>query len=244
VIFHRMNFINAEITKISVNAYVTTKISYANMLAEVCETMPGADVDVVTDAVGSDSRIGKKYLKGAIGFGGPCFPRDNKAFTAFGAEIGIECALATATDVINERQLDRLEKHVQAQGAVGSRVCVLGLAYKTDTGEIDESQGIALCLRLAELGYVVSAHDPMAGPLAQGRLNGNVKVYSDYKEAISGSQVTIIMTPWSTYKAVMNDMQHLCDASAVLIDPWRMFSEAHNSTAPKLVLPGKHQYSS
>src|SRR5262249_2828965 len=75
----RMSFVNAELTKISVNTYVTTKISYANMLAEMCDRLPGADVDVVSAAVGSDSRIGSKYIKGAIGYGGPCFPRDNKA---------------------------------------------------------------------------------------------------------------------------------------------------------------------
>ena len=78
----RMNHVNAELTKISVNTFVTTKISYANMLAQVCETLPGADVDVVTSAIGCDSRIGQKYLKGALGYGGPCFPRDNLAFSA------------------------------------------------------------------------------------------------------------------------------------------------------------------
>src|SRR5262245_10730941 len=76
----RMNFVNAEITKLSVNTFVTTKISYANMLADICDRLPGADVDVVTNAVGLDSRIGRKYLKGALGYGGPCFPRDNIAF--------------------------------------------------------------------------------------------------------------------------------------------------------------------
>ncbi len=76
----RMNFVNAELTKISVNTFVTTKISYANMLADICDRLPGADVDVVTNAVGMDSRIGRKYLKGALGYGGPCFPRDNVAF--------------------------------------------------------------------------------------------------------------------------------------------------------------------
>ncbi|HYT93579.1 MAG TPA: nucleotide sugar dehydrogenase, partial [Gemmataceae bacterium] len=74
---NRMNFVNAELTKLSVNTFVTTKISYANMLAEVCETLPGAEVDVVTSAIGCDTRIGQKYLKGAMGYGGPCFPRDN-----------------------------------------------------------------------------------------------------------------------------------------------------------------------
>ena len=78
----RMNCINAELTKLSLNTFVTTKISYANMLAGVCESLPDSDVDVVTQAIGLDSRIGRKYLKAAVAFGGPCFPRDNVAFRA------------------------------------------------------------------------------------------------------------------------------------------------------------------
>ncbi len=76
----RMNFVNAELTKLAVNTFVTTKISYANMLSQVCEHLPGSNVDTVTAALGLDSRIGSKYLKGGLGYGGPCFPRDNLAF--------------------------------------------------------------------------------------------------------------------------------------------------------------------
>src|ERR1700674_483926 len=78
----RMNFINAEITKLALNTYITTKISYANMLARLCEKLPGADASIATDALGLDSRIGPKYLKGAVSYGGPWFPRDNRAFAA------------------------------------------------------------------------------------------------------------------------------------------------------------------
>ena len=78
--FRRMSLVNAELTKIAVNTYVTMKISYANRLADMCERLPGADVDAVTGALGLDTRIGRKYLRGAIAYGGPCFPRDNKAF--------------------------------------------------------------------------------------------------------------------------------------------------------------------
>src|SRR5216683_2164882 len=104
----RMNFINAELTKISVNTYVTTKISYANMLADICDRLPGADVDAVTKALGADTRIGPKYLKGAMGYGGPCFPRDNVAFAALARKIGARADVAEATDRINNYQIDRL----------------------------------------------------------------------------------------------------------------------------------------
>src|SRR3954468_4334461 len=94
--FQHMTLVNAELTKIAVNTYVTMKISYANALADICERLPGADVDAVTDAVGMDSRIGRKYLRGAIAYGGPCFPRDNKAFALVARDRGTEALLAEA----------------------------------------------------------------------------------------------------------------------------------------------------
>ena len=83
-VIRRMNFVNAELAKISVNTFVTTKISYANMLADICDRLPGADVDVVTQAVGTDSRIGAKYLKGATGYGGPVFPQGQRGIRGAG----------------------------------------------------------------------------------------------------------------------------------------------------------------
>src|SRR5207248_1487779 len=100
----RMNFVNAELSKLAVNTFITTKISYANMLAQVCETLPGADVDVVTSAIGCDTRIGQKYLKGALGYGGPCFPRDNLAFAALAGHNGVPALLAEATHDLNRRR--------------------------------------------------------------------------------------------------------------------------------------------
>ena len=99
----RMNWINAELTKLAVNTFVTTKISYANMLAEVCEQLPGADVDTVTNALGVDTRIGKKYMRGATAFGGPCFPRDNVAFAVMARRLGARAILAEATIEVNQR---------------------------------------------------------------------------------------------------------------------------------------------
>ncbi len=137
----RMNFVNAELTKIAVNTYVTTKISYANMLAEVCESIPGADVDMVTAAIGCDSRIGRKYLKGALGYGGPCFPRDNIAFSALARSNGAPALLAEATDQVNRRQVDRLVSVVASRLTSDGTAAILGLSYKPNTEVIEESQG-------------------------------------------------------------------------------------------------------
>ena len=96
-----MGVLNAELTKIAVNTYVTMKISYANTLADICERLDGADSDTVADALGLDSRIGPKYLRGATAYGGPCFPRDTKAFAALAREVDIEPLLAEAADAVN-----------------------------------------------------------------------------------------------------------------------------------------------
>ncbi len=100
----RLGFVNAELAKLAVNSFVTTKISFANMLARICEALPGADVDAVTAAVGLDSRIGAKYLKGAISYGGPCFPRDNAALAALARELGAPADLAETVDRLNRAE--------------------------------------------------------------------------------------------------------------------------------------------
>ena len=109
----RMGFVNAEITKLALNNFVTTKISFANMLARICEKMPGGDVDVVTGALGLDSRISPKYLKGATGYGGPCFPRDNVALSACARSLDLPGDLIEATRAFNFGETERLKNLVK-----------------------------------------------------------------------------------------------------------------------------------
>ena len=221
-VIRRMNFVNAELTKISVNTYVTTKISYANMLAEMCDHLPGADVDVVSAAVGSDTRVGAKYIKGAIGYGGPCFPRDNKAFAALGHKLGVRCDLAEATDAINDHQIERLVGAVQAHAAPGAKVAVLGLSYKPDTQVVEESQGVALAGKLSEEGYVVSVYDPLAMAGAETMLTDRVIFANDASDAIDGVQVAIVTTPWPQFKEAGLWAGRPPEAKLIVIDPWRV----------------------
>jgi UDPglucose 6-dehydrogenase len=220
----RMNFVNAEITKISVNTYVTTKISYANMLAEVCEQLPGADVDVVTAAVGRDSRIGTKYLKGALGYGGPCFPRDNVAFGALARGLGVDPALAESTDRVNKRQVVRLALMVQRLAPQAKTVAVLGLSYKPETGVVEESQGVGLAQKLAASGLNVRVYDPAAMPAARAILGDSVTYTESPAICIGGSDVVVITTPWKEFATLIpQDFGSAPDrAKPVLIDCWRM----------------------
>ena len=170
--FRRMSLVNAELTKIAVNTYVTMKISYANALADMCERLPGADVEAVTDALGLDTRIGGKYLRGGLAYGGPCFPRDNKAFGVFARDLGAEPLLAEATDAVNVAQTDRLARVVESRLEAGNAVGILGLAYKPDTGVIEESPGLALARLLGSAGYEVRVYDPVATEAGVRALGG------------------------------------------------------------------------
>ena len=232
---HRMSFVNAELTKISVNTFVTTKISYANMIADMCDRLPGADADVVNAAVGADSRIGRKYLKSAIGYGGPCFPRDNKAFAALGRKLGARSDLAEATDRINDHQLARLQGAVEASASPGQRVAVIGLSYKPETAVIEAAQGVMLAKILADAGYKVSIYDPLAGAAASAQLGASVTLAASANDAARAADVIVITTPWAEFKTL--------DVAAIsgktVIDPWRVLGSDAAAATKRHVVPGK-----
>jgi len=217
----RMNFVNAELTKLSVNTFVTTKISYANMLAQVCDTLAGADVDVVTTAIGCDSRIGQKYLKGALGYGGPCFPRDNVAFSALARANGVPALLAEATDAMNRRQVPRLADAIMARLPQGGSVGILGLSYKPNTEVIEESQGVGLARHLLGLGVRVVVYDPAAMPNARALLNGSVEFAASAAECAGQCHVVAITTAWDEFKKL--GAAEFMPAATVL-DCWRILS--------------------
>ena len=218
----RMNLVNAELTKISVNTYVTTKISYANMLADVCERLPGADVDVVTSALGMDSRIGKKYLKGALGYGGPCFPRDNVAFSQLARTLGARADLAESTDRLNHHQIERLAaaatKLLNGRGRVG----ILGLSYKPGTSVIEESQGVALAAKLSEERGEVYVHDPMALAGSMAVLQDKVVPMMSAEECIKAVDLLIITTPWPQFAELPKSAFMRSGGRLQILDCWRM----------------------
>ena len=223
--YQRMNLVNAELCKISVNTYVTTKISYANMIADMCDHLKGADADVVTRAVGADSRVGRKYLKPAIGYGGPCFPRDNKAFSAFGRKLGVNTALAEATDAINEHQFQRMIGAVEASAEPGASIAILGMSYKPHTAVIEESQGVYLAKYLLDKGFSVSISDPMATEAALAVLGSTVNATPQAQDAVSHADVVIITTAWAEFKTVDWGKDVAPGKTRVVIDPWGMTPE-------------------
>ncbi len=218
----RMNFVNAELAKLSVNTFVTTKISYANTLAQVCETLPGADVEVVTSAIGCDSRIGPKYLRGALGFGGPCFPRDNLAFSALARTNGVPALLAEATDQVNRRQAPRLTRMILDLLPAGGVAGILGLSYKPDTEVVDESQGMEVAKCLLAAGKRVVVYDPAAMDKARTLLTRGVTFANSAAECLGQADVAAITTPWQEFRQLSPPDLKRSAFLPVLIDCWRI----------------------
>lgn len=219
----RMNFVNAELTKISVNTYVTTKISYANMLSEICELLPGGDVDVVTAALGLDPRIGQKYLKGGPAFGGPCFPRDNIAFISLAKKTKANFYIPLATHKTNVRQTERLVKKVLEFTKNGLSVGILGLSYKPFTDVVEESFGLALVRELVKKDLKIYLHDPLALNNVKREFNNSVNYEDRVKPCIEKSQILIIATDWPQFKAIRKIWYG--KRPKILVDPWRIIDK-------------------
>lgn len=234
----RMSIISAEITKISLNSYVTMKISFANTLASLCERIPGADVDAITRALGADKRISPHYLKGGLGFGGACFPRDNRAFAAFAEKYGGQSILAKATDTVNHLQTDGLVRRVLQFVTEKDTVGVLGLAYKPNTPVIEESPALRLIQELLKKDIKVIAYDPLAMEGTRAVLGDTIAYASSAKDCLAKASVCVIATPWDQFKLLDEDW--IVHNTTTIIDCWRVVDPARFSGRVRYVAMGRY----
>jgi len=220
----RMSFVNAEITKLAVNTYVTTKISYANMLARICERLDGANVDIITSALGFDTRIGPKYLKGAVSYGGPCFPRDNLALAQLARQLGVPGDLAQAVDRFNRSQVGWLADVVQqhSKGPVG----ILGLTYKAGTDVVEEAAGFLLSKELAGRGVKVNAFDPGYGK--RDLSIPNATFASSAEDCIAQSDLVVLATAWPEFSQIPAQRWTRNSPPRTVIDCWRAVKFLHD----------------
>jgi UDPglucose 6-dehydrogenase len=222
----RMSLENAELTKISVNTYVTTKITFANMLADLCERIPGGDVDVVCNALGFDARIGRKYLTGALGYGGPCFPRDNVALGYIARALGTRADLAETTDRMNRSLASTVMERLRMTVSKGSTVAVLGLSYKPFSHVTEESQGVALARALADAGARVVGHDPLAGRFAAQELRDHAVVLDAVGDCLAQADVVIVVNPDPAYRDLTAADFKNDRPSVTVVDCWRLLAGA------------------
>jgi UDPglucose 6-dehydrogenase len=221
----RMSLENAELTKIAVNTFVTTKITFANMLADLCERIPGGDVDVVSDALGLDARIGRKYLTGGLGYGGPCFPRDNVALSFIARALGTSAALAETTDSANRSMAERIVGNLGTKVLKGSTVAVLGLSYKPFSHVIEESQGISMARALSKSGARVLAFDPLANELARAELLDQAVIVDSIADCLAEAEVVMITTPDPAFRELTYADFDGKRSRVTVIDFWRMLDK-------------------
>lgn len=199
----RMSIPSAELTKISVNSYITMKISFTNQLRLIAGRMPGADIHAILDAIGSDSRIGRKYLQSGASYGGPCFPRDNRLVAYAARQVGLTAPLAEASDAINEIAKDEFVAEIALAAQPGATVAVLGMSYKPDTYITEESAGLHVAQKLKRAGFRVLVHDGAATPANSPALHefeslGELATLRERGEIA----VAAICCPWPQYRGL------------------------------------------
>jgi UDPglucose 6-dehydrogenase len=194
---------SAELIKHASNAFLALKISFVNAVASICEAV-GADVQQVCRGIGSDARIGPRFLNPGIGYGGSCFPKDLTAFRAVARECGYDFRLLDEVININEQQRQRFLRKVRSAlwTLKGKRLGVLGLAFKGGTDDIRESPAILLVQMLLQEGCTIAAYDPAAMERAREVLNGSVDFVSGPYEAASGADALLILTEWDEFASL------------------------------------------
>ncbi|MDO8735868.1 MAG: UDP-glucose/GDP-mannose dehydrogenase family protein [Thermoleophilia bacterium] len=195
----RTNIPTAEMIKYASNAFLATKISFINEIANVCEEV-GADVTVVADGMGRDKRIGKHFLNAGIGFGGSCFPKDVTALKQIAGNSGYHFQLLTAVIEVNELQkrrvVNKLQKHL---GTLADKtIALLGLAFKPNTSDLREASSIVLASRLLGDGSLVKAYDPVAIPYAAKAVRG-ILLCDDILSAVKDSDAVVLVTEWDEF---------------------------------------------
>jgi UDPglucose 6-dehydrogenase len=224
----RVTMENAELAKIALNSFVTMKISFANMLADFCEHIPGGDVDVVSNILGMDKRIGRKYLTGGMGFAGPCFPRDNVALAFLGKHLNIDTTLLTANDNYNTQLHKRLFSKLLTLLPKGGTVTVLGLSYKPLSHIVEASNGIALANALSRFGYFVKAHDRLAIEEARPHLEKAILLTESLPQALSGADAILVTTTDSIYFNLADYDITSSARKVILVDYWRSLRHLQN----------------
>lgn len=194
------NIESAEMIKYAANAFLATKISFINEIANLCERI-GADVQSVAHGIGLDSRIGPKFLRAGLGYGGSCFPKDVRALRQISGLHGYEFKLLRAViDVNNDQRFRVVHKLVdELDDQVGKTIAVLGIAFKDNTDDIRESASIDIIKDLQEKGMRVRAYDPVAMENARAVLNGDVFYAADVYDCMSGADAAVIATEWPEF---------------------------------------------
>jgi UDPglucose 6-dehydrogenase len=219
-----MSLISAEVAKVGLNAYITMKISFANTLANICEAIPGTDVDAITGAIGVDRRISPHYLKGGLAYGGTCFPRDTRAFVAIAEQCGVEAELMRATEQVNARQHAHLAGVVLDRLGDDRRVSILGVAFKADTPVVEASPAMSLIQTLVDAGVAVTVYDPLALEAARAVFADAIGYATSAEECLASAPVSVVTLEAAEYRRAAEGFAPA--GPLIIIDCWRMLDLA------------------
>ncbi|MFY8138883.1 MAG: UDP-glucose dehydrogenase family protein [Flavobacteriales bacterium] len=211
---------SAELTKYAANAFLATKISFMNEIANFCEQV-GADVDMVRLGIGSDTRIGKRFLFPGIGYGGSCFPKDVQALAKSGIDAGYEFKILKSVMKVNERQKTALLGPILQyfnQSLTDKKIAIWGLAFKPDTDDIREAPALYMIEHLLEAGAKISAYDPEAMENVKKQKNFPIEYSNDQYAAIEGADALLICTEWGVFRNPDFDKMEKLLKSKVVFD--------------------------
>jgi UDPglucose 6-dehydrogenase len=221
----KTNIPTAELIKYTNNAFLATKISLINTIANICEKTPGADVTKIAKAIGNDHRINPHFLDAGLGWGGSCFPKDLKAFIAYSKKLGYSPTLIEAAYQANQDQirftLQKVKKELKA--LKGKRIAILGLAFKPNTDDIREARSIKIISQLLKQGATITAYDPMATSNAKKILKGKIRYASSVIECLKNADCAILVTEWEEFKKLKPEDFIQSMQSPILIDGRRLY---------------------
>lgn len=223
----RMSIESVELAKISLNSYVTMKITFANVLGELCSQIPHANVDEVTNSIGKDKRIGLAFFKSGLGYGGPCFPRDNHAFANMAKKRGISSPLAMTTHNTNKQIPGKVvDSIVKLSKNKKITIGVLGLSYKPKTTFTEESQALQITKELLKHKYKINVYEPLNHDEARSIFKDKIEYAKSLNEVADISDVIFVSNRDKNFE-ILPQLFKKQDKKITILDPWGMFKQEH-----------------
>ena len=198
-----MDIPSAEMTKYAANSMLATRISFMNDIANLCERV-GADVNMVRAGIGSDTRIGRKFLYAGCGYGGSCFPKDVKALIKTADQNGYSMEVLKAVERVNERQksvlFDKLQQAYKGEGLSGKTIAMWGLSFKPETDDMRESTALVMIEKLLDAGCTIRAYDPIAMDECRRRIGDRIIYCRDMYDAVLDADALLLLTEWKEFR--------------------------------------------
>lgn len=242
-----MDVPSAELTKYAANAMLATRISFMNDIANLCEIV-GADVNMVRKGIGSDSRIGNKFIYPGAGYGGSCFPKDVKALIKTSNENGYKLEVLTAVESVNDKQKEIIFKKIlqHFKGDIkGKRIAIWGLSFKPNTDDMREAPSLVVISKLLEAGATVKAYDPVAMEETHRKIGNTIEYANDLYDAANDADALVLMTEWQEFRVINYKILAKILKSKVVFDGRNIYESSemaeegftYYSIGRKVVLP-------